>query len=63
MGDNGRDNGVPGSYGANIHKVMEEAGYTKVLEKSIDYLYVRNDFRSPIFKNDGKPRLMTNNEI
>ena len=46
VGDNGRNNNVPGSYGKKVFEVMESAGYTKVLEKSIDHLYVRNDFRS-----------------
>ena len=60
MGDNGRNNGADGSYGNKVSEVMDEAGYTKVLEKSIDHLYVRNDFRSPFFKYDGKPRAMKN---
>ena len=42
---------------------MESAGYTQILshccgEQKNDHVYVRNDFRSPLFKYDGKPRLM-----
>ena len=60
----GRDNGVIGGYGNDVTKVMTAAGYTKVLSfccgsHKIDHVYVRNDFRSPAFKNgDGIPRLM-----
>ena len=59
----GRDNEVFGSHADNITKVMESAGYTKVLDhccgtNRIDNVYVRNDFRSSVFKYDGKPRLM-----
>ena len=59
----GRDNGVLGSHANNITKVMVSAGYTEVLDhccgaQPIDNVYVRNDFRSSVFKHDGKPRLM-----
>ena len=45
---------------------MDNVGYTKILNGVIkwgkqykwDHVYVRNDFRSPFFKNDGKPKLM-----
>ena len=42
---------------------MIESGYTKVLDQccedmKLDNVYVRNDLRSPLFKHDGKPRLM-----
>ncbi len=66
MGNNGRNTegvrssfGIAnGDYGKKVSQVMESAGYTKVLEKSIDHIYVRNDFRSPFFKHDGKPRFI-----
>lgn len=43
--------------------MMVAAGYTHVLEyccgaAKIDHVFVRNDFRSPIFKPDGIPKLM-----
>lgn len=52
---NGRDR-----YGEKVDEVMIAAGYTKILDKleNLDNVYVRNDFRSPLFKYDGKPRLM-----
>ena len=59
----GRDNGVVGGYGNDVTETMTSVGYTKILsfccgDHKIDHVYVRNDVRSPIFKNDGKPRLM-----
>ena len=59
----GRDKGVIGGYGNEVTKVMEKAGYTKIISfccgtQNIDHVYARNDFRSPLFKHDGKPRLM-----
>ena len=55
---NGRE-----AYGEKVDKVMLAAGYTKILnlccdEIKLDNVYVRNDFRSPLFKYDGRPRLM-----
>ena len=54
----GRDNGVLGSHANNITKVMESARYTKVLDHccgdNVDNVYVRNEFRSSVFKYDGK---------
>ena len=66
MGNNGRNTegvrssyGIAnGDYGKKVAQVMESAGYTKVLEKKIDHVYVRNDFRSSFFKPDGKPRFI-----
>merc|ERR1712141_294158 len=59
----GRDNGVVGSHGKRIADLMVAAGYTHVLEyccgrQKIDHVFVRNDFRYPVFKPDGIPRLM-----
>ena len=48
--------------GRNPHSVsefMRKSGYTKVVSAlgSTDDIYVRNDFRSPIFGPDQKPKL------
>ena len=59
----GRDNGVIGGYGNDVTEMMTKAGYTKILsfccgDQKIDHVYVRNDFRSPLFGKDEKPKLM-----
>ena len=59
----GRDDGRPDGYANDVNALMESAGYTQILshccgEQKNDHVYVRNDFRSPLFKYDGKPRLM-----
>ena len=60
----GRDNGVVGSQGNRVTTFLEANGYTKVIDhccgnQKLDHVYVRNDVRNfPLFKLDGKPRLM-----
>ena len=43
-----------------VSKTMRKSGYTKVVSslKGTDDIYVRNDFRSPVFGPDKKPKLM-----
>ena len=58
VGGNGRER-----YGDKVDAVMVNAGYTKILNLccdkwKLDNVYARNDFRSSLFKYDGKPRLM-----
>ena len=52
---NGRDK-MP----QKVKEQMQKSGYTRVISalRFTDDIYVRNDFRSPLFKYDGKPRLM-----
>ena len=60
----GRDNGIIGGYGNDVTETMVKVGYTKILSfccgkiAKIDHVYVRNDFRSPLFGKDEKPKLM-----
>ena len=53
MYGNGRD-------ATKVGDLMSESGYTKVASglKLTDDLYVRNDFRSPIFGPDEIPKLI-----
>ena len=51
--------GNGGDY-TKIDQVMAAANYTKVLHmmKGQDSIYVRNDLRSAVFRNDQIPRLL-----
>ena len=44
-----------------VNEFMRTSGYTKVVSElgGADDIFVRNDFRSPIFGDDQKPKLMT----